>query len=160
MEPEIRILPPTKLIGMKLAMTFAEDKTPELWGQFIRRKNEIRSPLNTDLFSMQVYPPAMNFERFTPNVKFEKWAAVEVADFESIPHGMSPYDLGGGQYAVFIHHGRAADGARTFQYIFGTWLPASPYRLDGREHFELLPANYRPNDPNAREEVWIPITEK
>ncbi len=160
MQPEIRILPPKKLIGMKMAMSFAEDATSVLWGQFMPRKSEIRVTVGTDLFSMQVYPPAMNFAQFTPNVKFEKWAAVEVADFEMIPYGMGTYELNGGQYAVFIHQGPAATGARTFQYIFGTWLPGSPYRLDQREHFELLPANYRPDDPNAREEVWIPVSEK
>jgi AraC family transcriptional regulator len=54
------------------------------------------------------------------------------------------------------HHGPATD-VSTFEYIFARWLPASGYALDGRPHFEVLPADYRPLDPDAREEIWIPV---
>ena len=43
------------------------------------------------------------------------------------------------------------------KHIFGRWLPQSEYELDDREHFELLPEGYSPVDPEAEEEVWIPI---
>ncbi|WP_339791455.1 GyrI-like domain-containing protein [uncultured Imperialibacter sp.] len=44
-----------------------------------------------------------------------------------------------------------------FEYIFGTWLPASAYDLDDRPHFEVLGDNYKNNDPTSEEEIWIPI---
>jgi AraC family transcriptional regulator len=61
---------------------------------------------------------------------------------------------------VFIHIGQASTFPKTMQYIFGSWLPESEYTLDSREHFEVLPAQYDPRDPDAREDVWIPIKEK
>lgn len=44
-----------------------------------------------------------------------------------------------------------------FRYIFGTWLPASGYVLDDRPHFEVLGPGYRPDDPEAEEDIFIPI---
>ncbi|HXA00948.1 MAG TPA: GyrI-like domain-containing protein, partial [Cytophagaceae bacterium] len=59
---------------------------------------------------------------FNLNKEVEKWAAVEVADFDTIPDEMEPYILTGGLYAVFHYKGSSTD-TRIFQYIFGTWLP-------------------------------------
>ncbi len=62
-----------------------------------------------------------------------------------------------GLYAVFIHKGDASTAPKTFEYIFGTWLPNSEYLLDNRPHFEILGEKYKNEDPNSEEEVWIPI---
>jgi len=105
---------------------------------------------------MQVFD-ALPGQPFTPETPFEKWAAVEVSDHSDIPPGMEPYTLQGGKYAVFVHRGPASSFAKTSNYIFGVWLPHATYELDSREHFELLGATYRPDDPDAEEEVWIPI---
>jgi AraC family transcriptional regulator len=43
-------------------------------------------------------------------------------------------------------------------YIFREWLPNSnKYELDSREHFEVLPPDYDAQDPDAREQFWIPV---
>lgn len=76
------------------------------------------------------------------------------------PPEMETYLLKGGKYAVFIHQGLASEATKIMQYIFGQWLPQSKYVLDSREHFEILPEGYSPLDPQAREEIWIPIKEK
>jgi AraC family transcriptional regulator len=109
---------------------------------------------------MQVYDASFDFKNFNPAAPFEKWAAVEVADFETIPDGMEAYTLRGGLYAVFLYKGSSRDFAKPFQYIFGTWLPGSDYSLDNREHFELLGAKYKNNDPASEEEIWIPVRAK
>ena len=114
----------------------------------------------SELFSMQVYDPSLDFKDFNDDTTFEKWAAIEISDFNMIPAEMETYTLPGGLYAVFIHKGAAATGSKTFQYIFETWLPGSPYALDNRPHFEILGARYKNDDPNSEEEVWIPIKKK
>ncbi|MBL7795764.1 MAG: effector binding domain-containing protein [Saprospiraceae bacterium] len=58
--------------------------------------------------------------QFSHMTFFEKWAAVEVADFGHTPPGMSPLDVPGGLYAVFVHHGPASEFRHTYQNIFGT----------------------------------------
>jgi len=104
---------------------------------------------------MQIFPngPAQVAD---PDATFTKWAAVEVTPEGNLPEGMARYTLAGGLYAVFHHEGPASD-ISTFMYAFGTWLPGSAYTLDDREHFEVLPENYQPMDPNAEEDIWIPI---
>ena len=160
MEQRIEKLTEKKLVGIRTKMSLTNNKTGELWRTFMPRREEIMNQVTTDLFSMQVYDPSYDFKNFDPGAMFEKWAAVEVADFDTIPDGMECHRLPGGLYAVFIHRGAAATGAKTFQYIFGTWLPASPYSLDTRPHFEILGAKYKNNDPASEEEVWIPIRKK
>jgi AraC family transcriptional regulator len=70
---------------------------------------------------------------------------------------MKAFELPAGLYAVFLHRGPASEGQRTFQYIMGTWLPASGYELDSRPHFELLGEKYKNDLPDSEEEIWIPI---
>lgn len=154
MEPRIESLKPKKLVGIHLEMSLANNKTRELWQLFMPRRSEIKNRVTADFISMQKYPDNWNF---SPDFSFEKWATVEVQSFTEVPHGMDTYSLQGGKYAVFIHHGPASTAAQTMQYIFGQWLPNSEYSLDNREHFEILPKGYSPVDPNASEEIWVPI---
>ena len=157
MNPTIKILSEKKLIGKHIKMSFANNKTFELWRSFMPRRKEIRNSLTTDLFSMQVYGESFDFKNFNPGAEFEKWAAIEVADFNTIPDGMEAYTLAGGLYAVFEYKGDASNAAETFQYIFGTWLPNSDHLLDNREHFEILGEKYKKDSPDSEEEIWIPI---
>ena len=159
MEPEIRTLTPKKLIGKRLTMTFADNKTFKLWQSFMPGRKEITNNLNNDLISMQVYDPTFDFSNFNLNAEFEKWAAVEVRNFDTIPSDMEPYTLNGGLYVVFHYKGLNTDTG-IFQYIFGTWLPTSGYLLDNRPHFEILGEKYKNNDPDSEEEIWIPVKPK
>lgn len=157
MNPEIRTLPTKKLIGKNLEMSYVTNRTGELWRSFMPRRKEISNTIDKELYSMQIYPRIFNFQNFNPNDIFTKWAAIEVSNFEEIPEEMSSYTLNGGLYAVFTHRGSSLDFQRTFQYIFGEWLPNSDYTVDDREHFELLGEKYKNESPDSEEEVWIPI---
>jgi len=146
-----------KLAGMRIRMSYAHNKTHELWKGFMSRRSAIRNSIGTDLFSLQVYPPSFDFNSFDPHALFEKWAAVEVTEFDETPDDMETFLLPGGLYAVFLHKGAAATASKTFTWIFGTWLPQSGYHLDLRPHFEILGEKYKNDDPASEEEVWIPI---
>jgi len=155
--PRIELLTTKKLVGVHLNMNLANNKTFDLWNSFMPKRKEIQNNISTDLISMQVYDSTYSFDNFDINAYFEKWAVVEVSDFEYIPNGMESFVLEGGLYAVFDYKGNGSDADQTFQYIFQTWLPNSNYKLDNRPHFELLGAKYKNNDPNSEEEIWIPI---
>ncbi len=144
-----------KLVGFSLKMSLADNKTGELWSKFMPRKKEIKNAIGSDLYSMQVYDASYN--PVNPHSNFEKWAVTEVKDFEEVPEGMQIFTLPEGKYAIFLHRGLASEGYKTFQYIFGTWLPQSGFQLDNRPHFEVLGEKYKNNDPDSEEEVWIPI---
>jgi AraC family transcriptional regulator len=159
MVPRIETLIAKKLIGKRMTMTFSNDKTFELWSSFMPLKKEINNVVNTDLFSLQIYPPGY-FDSFNPTMTFEKWAAVEVDDFNSVPGDFLTLNLPGGLYAIFPYKGLPAEAAGTFQFIIGSWIPNSGYLLDNRPHFEILGEKYKTDDPDSEEEIWIPIQSK
>ncbi len=158
MQPRIKILEEKKLIGKRLKMSLTNNLTGQLWGGFMPRRHEIKNNRTTEMISMQVYD-ALYDQDFKPSNTFEKWATVEVRDFDIIPKDMEPFTLPGGLYAVFDYKGSSADN-RIFTYIFSTWLPSSEYQLENRPHFEVLGKKYKTDDPSSEEEIWIPIRKK
>ena len=158
MTPKITNIEQKKLIGQRLSMSLLQNKTGQLWGQFAPRIKEISSRTSSNKISMQVYPTDY-YKNFSPANEFEKWAAVEVSNFNEVPEGMETFILDGGLYAVFDYKGSSADPS-IFQYIFSVWIPNSKYLVDDRPHFEVLGEKYKNNDPDSEEEIWIPIREK
>jgi len=156
MDPEIRMLKGKTLIGKKMMMSFSENKTFQLWKSFIPHRDEIENTIGNELFSIEVYPEGY-FDNFNPAAQFLKWAAVEVSKISSLPEGMAYLIIPSGRYAVFIHQGSAAQGFKTYEYIFGVWLPGSGYYLDDRPHFAVMGEKYRVDDPDSEEEIWIPV---
>lgn len=158
MQPEIRYTPERKLAGRRLIMSLTENRISELWRSFLPEKDLIPNRLNDELMSVAVYDPGY-FHNYDPARTFEKWAAAELSDFSNLPVGMETLILPAGMYAVFEYRGFSTDTS-IFQYIFGSWLPASEYLLDARPHFEILGKNYRINHADSEEQIWIPVKEK
>jgi AraC family transcriptional regulator len=154
-DPEIKVLKGKKLVGKKLTVSYSHYNVSDLWKSFMPRRKEIMNNVNSDLISMAVYGPSFFRDFSTENI-FEKWAAVEVTDFDSIPEKMDKYRLEEGLYAVFNYKGPARDTS-VFKYIFEKWLPASEFILDDRPHFEILGEKYKNDDPDSEEEIWIPV---
>ena len=159
MEPRFETLPEKKFIGKSIQMSFSENKTFQLWNGFMPRRKDILNNIGSELYSIEIYKPAF-FDNFDPDNIFEKWAAIEVTDFQSIPEGMEKLITPEGLYAVFVHKGPASDGPKTYQYIFRTWFPASEYILDNKPHFAIMGEKYKNNDPSSEEELWIPVKPK
>ena len=155
-EPQIKILKEKKLVGKSLIMSFAENKTVELWKSFMPLRNEIKNIIGNNLYSMQVFEHGF-FDIFSPLNKFEKRAAIEVSGFDSVPAEMEKFILPSGLYAVFLYRGKASEASETFGYIYYSWLPDSGYELDNRPHFEILGEKYKNDHPDSEEEIWIPI---
>ena len=154
----IETLSTKHLVGNCLTMSLSNNRTPELWRQFMRTRSVIAHPVGTARYSLQQYPPTY-FSAFDPAAEFVKWAAVEVMPGEPVPAGMQPFRLEGGLYAVFSYRGPAGDG-RIFETIHRHWLPGSGYELAHRPHFEVLGDAYQNNHPDSEEEIWIPIQTK
>ena len=153
--PKILTLQEKKMIGMRLEMSLVDNKTSDLFRKFMPRRKEITAMVSDGTYALQQY----DFMSFTPQFVFEKWACVEVSDFNSIPIDMETVVLESGLYAVFIHKGTTIDFMKTMQQIVQVWLPNSTYEVDNsRPHFEILGKKYLgPMNPNSEEEVWIPI---
>ncbi|MFT3903666.1 MAG: GyrI-like domain-containing protein [Niabella sp.] len=158
MIPRIEISNEKKLVGKRLTLSFSNYKVGELWKSFMPRRKEIINSLTNDLISISVYQ-SKYFIDFKPTNEFEKWATVEVENFDNVPSEMENFVLPSGLYAVFDYKGLNTDNS-IFQYILGTWLPSSDYILDNRPHFEVLGNKYKNNNPTSEEEIWIPVKHK
>lgn len=154
MKVEIKVTDERKLLGKTMKMSYSDDKTKELWQSFMPYRNQILNRKSDELISMQVFPNDMLLGDLYH--EYEKWAVVEVNDFENIPEGMHAFCLEAGLYAVFFYKGLSSDKS-VFYYIFTDWLPKSDYKLDNRPHFEILGAKYKNNDAESEEEIWIPV---
>jgi AraC family transcriptional regulator len=158
-QPRIETLPEKKLVGKRMIMSFADNKTGELWRAFMPRRKEIKNAAGEELYSVEVYGPAF-FDSFNPEAEFEKWAAVEVTGFEAVPPGMDTMASPAGLYAVFLYKGAASAAQKTYEHIFNTWLPGSDFVLDDRPHYAVMGSKYKHEDPSSEEELWIPVKPK
>ena len=159
MIPRIETINDKKLVGKRMTMSYADYRIGELWGSFMPRRKEITNTLTNDLISLVVYAPN-HFIDFKPTNQFERWATVEVENFNNVPDELETYNLSSGLYAVFNYKGMSSGAAAFFQYIYSEWVPNSEFILDDRAHFEVLGEKYKNNDPSSEEEIWIPIKAK
>lgn len=156
MRPRIEMLSEKKFVGKRIKMSFSENKTHELWRSFMPRQRQINNIIGMELYSIEVYGQ-LYFDNFNPKREFDKWAAVEVMNFDRVPDEMETLTSPRGLYAVFQYKGAASKGAETCQYIYGTWLPESDFLLDNRPHFAVMGEKYKNEDPDSEEEMWIPV---
>lgn len=160
MEPRIEKIEEIKLIGNKTKMSFVNNKTMELWQNFMPKRKEVNNLVGTELYSVELYNDRMFFKNFDPTKEFEKWAAIKVNEFDNVPNGLETLIIPKGEYAVFHYKGKPSEAQSTYQYIYGQWMPNSEYELDDRPHFTLMGEKYKGEDPESEEEFWIPIRKK
>ncbi|KOP39131.1 AraC family transcriptional regulator [Flavobacterium sp. WLB] len=156
MEARIETLTEKKLIGQHIEMSFIENKTFQLWSNFMPKRKQIKNTINENLYSLEVFSHG-HFDNFDPGKTFQKWAAVEVGNYDEVPSEMETLIIPDGLYAVFIHYGPASEGHKTYHTIFAEWLPNSKYTVDDRPHFAVMDHKYKKEDPESEEEIWIPI---
>jgi AraC family transcriptional regulator len=158
-EPVVLEVEPKRLVGVRARMSMAEDATSRIWRALMSRRHEIANRVDDRRVSVCVYlePDLTPDKMFRPTTELDKWAAVEVTEAGVVPEGMETHVLQGGLYAVFAHRGGPRRFPEVLRYFYGTWLPGSGYRLDDREHYEVLPAGWTPTDPDAEEEVFVPV---
>jgi AraC family transcriptional regulator len=159
MTPRIETLKEKKLIGMARSMSFSNNQTVELWQRFMPRRREIKHMVGIELYSAEKYKPGF-FDHFNPAAEFEKWAAVEVSDFDKVPEGMQTFIFPEGLYAVFTYHGTAAHAVQFYTKIFMEWMPLSGFVTDYRPHFAVMGEKYKKDSEDSEEEIWIPIKPK
>jgi len=100
MVPRIEILAEKKLIGKHIKMSFSNNKTGELWRSFMPRRREIGNTVGTELYSVEVYEPLF-FDNFNPEKEFDKWAAIEVKNYDTVPDELETITLARGLLCRF-----------------------------------------------------------
>ncbi|HAD14584.1 MAG TPA: GyrI-like domain-containing protein [Saprospirales bacterium] len=148
--------PARTFVGISLSMSLLDNKTVELWRQFMPHRHAITGRVGVEMYSLQVYPEGY-YQQFNPANAFEKWALVEVVPGTIPPEGMKVFLLPQGDYVMFVHKGDISTFVQKLQYVLQEWIPASGLLLDERPHFEILGEKYRNGDPESEEEVWVPV---
>ena len=73
MEVRFETIPAKKLVGKHLTMSFANNRTFELWKSFMPHRSQISNNLNSELISLQLFGQDFSFQNFNPNLAFPKW---------------------------------------------------------------------------------------
>ncbi len=92
------------------------------------------------------------------DVLFAVMVGSPVDRFDGLPQALIGKTLYAGRYAVFTHRGTFANLFKTYQYIFGTWLPVAGEKLDEREDFEVYEREVLSfDDANNAVKIFIPV---
>lgn len=156
MMPTITEIGPIQFAASGISMSFENNRTFELWSNFMPKRKHIRNQIGNSLYNLYLYPEAF-FTSFDPATEFIKLAAVPVSATADFPEGITRYYLGGGLYAMFVYKGDGSDISEFYRKIFMEWLPTSGYTLDNRPHFEVMGVKYNRGSADSEEEVWIPL---
>lgn len=158
-EPKIITLTGKKLVGHSIEMSLQNNKNMELFSGFMPKKNQIKNVVSNNVFEVMIYNSSY-FKGFSPTNTFTKWATLEVSTYTDIPDTMDTLELSGGLYVVFKYKGLPQGFGKLMGYIMANWLPQSNYQLDNRPHFNVLGENYKRDNPESEEDVYIPIKPK
>ena len=156
MEPRFEELNEKILVGKRMDMCFADLKTYDLWHSFMPIKHLITNQVGEEMYSVEVYRRHF-FREYDDHALFQKWAAVEVADFGDVPEIFETQIVPKGLYAIFTHRGPKTKAPETYNYIFQTWLPNANVELDDRPHFAVMGEKYKKDEADSEEEIWIPV---
>lgn len=133
-----------------------------IWQQFMPQVKHLTAfRADQNLYAIQDFRSIPGSPASDPIAPFDFWAAVRIQpdiDTSAFPEVIQRLYVPNGTYAVFIHKGPASAIQQTMNAIFTEWLPDSGYAFDNTLQFQVMTADYKgPLDPEAEEEVWIPV---
>ena len=154
MQPKIIHFSESTFVGISRCFSLVDYQVSELWQSFMPRRHEIQNVKSKQLFNIQVNPSDYSFD---PKTEFEKWAALEVDAFTTIPEGMQKLIIPTGRYTVFTYRGDGSNASDFFRSIFTQWLPEAQLQWENRPQFEVLTEKYKKNSPESEELIYIPV---
>lgn len=153
--PQILIMEETKVAGIRGGAALSDNQIPALWERFLRQYKNMDCFTGTG-YSICETPEASYTE--DGDLVFSVLAGGAVTDFNHLPQTLVKKTLAAGKYAVFTHQGTFANLQKTYQYIYGTWLPTAKEELDCREDFEVYEHEVSSFDnPENKIKIFIPI---
>lgn len=154
---EVVQTPTLYLVGMSTTTSLAEQGIPALWRKFRPQLGKIVAKTG-GFFNVSIYPEEMTMSNFTPATRYVAWVAVATSKDLKTPEGMATLLIDGSSYAKVTYQGLAQHFGPFAAKLYGEIIPNAGYTIDNsRPHFEYLPESYRPDDPKAREDVYVPV---
>ena len=158
MEPVITTIDKVAVVGMEYHGQNKNKEITAMWGVF----NEKCMVIPHLTGKRSAYGVCFSDADYGTTGMFRYVAGLPVTAVDAVPEGMVSCTVPAGRYAVFTHCGTLATLDRTFDYIYGTWLPSSEYRLDAtRPDFEYYDERFTTgDDPASKFDIYIPIIDK
>jgi AraC family transcriptional regulator len=155
-EPKILELASFRVVGLRRRLDHeTRREIPALWDRFVPRIGEVQHTSANGL----TYGIVLNVDSSTG--EFDYMAGIGVDRAEDLPPGMAAEIIPHQRYAVFTHvlgdRPLSAEMAELLRWIWGTWLPASPYEPDVGPELERYPADFDPSREGCSIEICIPV---
>ena len=149
MEPRLVDQSAFDVVGLEVVTTPKSPEIPALWDSFVPRMHEI----STSAPEKAAYGVMTRDEGDPGSMRY--LAGVQVVDASSVPQGMKSVTIPAGRYAVF--NSSLAGLSRDFDSIYGSWLPASGLRAEGRPVYERYGEEFDPGNPHSLVTIHIPV---
>ena len=150
MNAEIKSLPNFEVLGLSLKTLPKSPEIPKLWDAFVARMSEIKNRSEANVsYGVMESDEGMTSLRYMAGVPIDKGATV--------PEGMKSWNIAAKTYAVF--ETRLSEISKTFDGIFGSWLPQSEYQTDTGPLLERYGEAFDP-EKHPVLEICIPVVKK
>lgn len=159
----IRFEPAKTIIGYDAAIpspfTSEEDYCDllyEPWTRLLKREHDVNTLSPGSYFGLMLSPSG----NFTEE-KLRYLAGIPVMPGGKIPSDMTVYEFPAQQVAMFdIYAGTQDSLARTVDYIYGYWLPNSPFNRGDGNDYEWFETVTSFEDPDLTSKYVMPVKEK
>lgn len=152
-EPTVVELPERLMVGLEYIGKNQNGEIPALWAAFNRREGEVRSRIATDT----AIGLCGSVENPKEECEFSYVAGFFVDRADDLPPGMVARKVPAGQYLVFTHEGGPEVLGKSYEYIWGTYLPNSAYQPAGSHDYELYDERFNAASPTWVMEIHIPV---
>jgi len=161
MQPTFTDIPETHVVGIRIAVRLdTKGDIPKAWAELHRRDAEFADVVQGHAYGLCLHKPG------GPVRGFDYLAGLEVTSAAApVPDGMEMVTLRAQRYAVFTHviedKNLGQDLQRSFDHIFGTWLPESDYQLAEAPDFEYYEQHrFDPKTLSGEIDLYIPVVGK
>lgn len=153
--PKIVLQKEIKLTGIRGFTSLSDNRLPDLWKQLLMLQKEANG---CSCIGYGICETRQTIYTKDGDLSFSVFVGSPADCFDRLPPMLVEKTLLAGKYAVFTHHGTFANLAKTYQYIFETWLSQTTEELDDREDFEVYEREVLSfHDPNNEVKIFIPV---
>ncbi|MDX2470649.1 MAG: GyrI-like domain-containing protein [SAR324 cluster bacterium] len=157
-EPKIIFLKACLVAGFTATIgSFQEDNQKAIAELWAKLKASLTEPLPP--FRVAVMPSPAKPDEGVPEEAgpVEYMAGIFVNSKEDAPSGSLCWEIPNGEYAEFIHLGPMKNILKTYQDIYGTWLPSSGRTLGAGPEIGMYAMDAKPNSDEMTVKIMIPL---
>lgn len=160
LKPEITMIPPTHILGMRFETSIDENNSVFMWEQFNQQIITFNDPQLSFCRRFEIYEVADSCcaQSFGANCSINAFIGIEYPAGAQNDYGLQAKELSEGKYAKFVHVGTVDTLLMTYQYIWSVWFPKSGYELAEQDDFECYTERFLgPNNPHSEIDIYFPI---